>query len=632
MMQQGLVSGDVRARAALFGEGTRCHALRRRDLLSPTLLGLIAWGAFAFGGVYPWAFLPLMIGAVAYGAASLMTPGVWRPGRLLLGSVGALVAAVSLQVVPLPAVVADRVSPAARRYLARADLEDPRSQSVLLEGRSSARALSVRPRATLVALGALCALVLLLIGCTHQFAVVGAVTVARGIVLIGLILALAAIIQRAASPLEIYGWWAPLYAAARPIGPFVDRNNFAGWMLMALPVALGCWRALLTGKSRRRRRDWRARLAWIASPEAGQWLAVSVAIAAMGLALVMTLSRSGMIGLGGGLSIAVWMLLRGRYAARSVAGRVATAFFVVAIIGGALVWTGLDSIGTRFAASAVDLDRRVRIWKDALTTARDFPLAGTGLNTYQWVGYVHSNGELFVEETHNDYLQLLAEGGVLLGIPILIVGFAVSREIRRRFLERRDDPGTYWMRVGAVTGMVSIGVQELAEFSLQMPGNAVLFTVLVAIAMAPSPKGGGYLPEPSVVLGKNTNREAVLLAGGVLVAAAAGLLAYSAHGPYGAVARADPRARWLDEPASGQRLLAFDASGDGTADHWAYLEGETLVRLDRDRDRDGRIDVREFYAGDLLTRRDIDSDGDGRLDRRVWHQPDGRARLVETIP
>lgn len=46
----------------------------------------------------------------------------------------------------------------------------------------------------------------------------------------------------------------------------------------------------------------------------------------------------------------------------------------------------------------------------------------------------------------------------------------------------------YWVRIGAVTGIIAIAVQEISDFSLQMPGNAVLFAVLGALAVRPPRK------------------------------------------------------------------------------------------------------------------------------------------------
>lgn len=79
--------------------------------------------------------------------------------------------------------------------------------------------------------------------------------------------------------------------------------------------------------------------------------------------------------------------------------------------------------------------------------------------------------------------QLLAAGGLIVGLPMLVTLAAFTREIRRRFREAQDDTITYWLRAGAVTGLVAIALQETVEFCLQIPGNAVVFTVLAAIAI-----------------------------------------------------------------------------------------------------------------------------------------------------
>jgi hypothetical protein len=53
--------------------------------------------------------------------------------------------------------------------------------------------------------------------------------------------------------------------------------------------------------------------------------------------------------------------------------------------------------------------------------------------------------------------------------------------VRRRL---REDVGSiWWIRMGAVTGLLAIAVQSLVEFSLQMPGNAAMFAVLCGVAL-----------------------------------------------------------------------------------------------------------------------------------------------------
>ncbi|MDO8677214.1 MAG: hypothetical protein Q7R30_01425 [Acidobacteriota bacterium] len=58
---------------------------------------------------------------------------------------------------------------------------------------------------------------------------------------------------------------------------------------------------------------------------------------------------------------------------------------------------------------------------------------------------------------------------------------AFAWEVRRRF---REDVGSiWWIRMGAVIGLVAIALQSIAEFSLQMPGNAALFAVVAGLAI-----------------------------------------------------------------------------------------------------------------------------------------------------
>jgi hypothetical protein len=47
-----------------------------------------------------------------------------------------------------------------------------------------------------------------------------------------------------------------------------------------------------------------------------------------------------------------------------------------------------------------------------------------------------------------------------------------------------------------VTGIVAIAFQEIVEFSLQMPGNAALFTVLCAMAVRRASVKKGRDPRP----------------------------------------------------------------------------------------------------------------------------------------
>ena len=70
---------------------------------------------------------------------------------------------------------------------------------------------------------------------------------------------------------------------------------------------------------------------------------------------------------------------------------------------------------------------------------------GIGFNTYGTAMLVYQTHERpkMYREAHNDYLQLAAEGGLLLTIPIAMAVALFAREVWRRFREGADSPMTW---------------------------------------------------------------------------------------------------------------------------------------------------------------------------------------------
>ena len=71
-------------------------------------------------------------------------------------------------------------------------------------------------------------------------------------------------------------------------------------------------------------------------------------------------------------------------------------------------------------------------------------------------------------------------------VPAALCVGAFVVAVRRRFIEETS-VRAYWLRLGAMTGLTAIALQETVEFSLQMPGNAALFAVLCGIALHQNP-------------------------------------------------------------------------------------------------------------------------------------------------
>jgi O-antigen ligase len=198
---------------------------------------------------------------------------------------------------------------------------------------------------------------------------------------------------------------------------------------------------------------------------------------------VLTMSRSGIS------CLAVAVLMTGSVAIvrrreRSRGGIIAT--YVVFLLIVAVGWAGSEVVAQRFAsADSSEFNNRMGAWKDAWNIALRFMPFGSGLNTYGATTrfYQTIDPRAHYVEAHNDYLQLLAEGGLLVGIPVLITIGAFVQLVWKRFRHASESTMTWWVRVGAVTGILAMALQEVVEFSLQIPGNAVLFVVLIAVAV-----------------------------------------------------------------------------------------------------------------------------------------------------
>jgi O-antigen ligase len=150
----------------------------------------------------------------------------------------------------------------------------------------------------------------------------------------------------------------------------------------------------------------------------------------------------------------------------------------------AVLWAGTDPVVQRFTASTrPDLVERARAWGDAMQIVHDFPLTGTGLNTYGTATVLYRSPALthHYSAAHSDYLQLAAEGGLLLGVPALALVIICLRTMVARL--RRSDQ-MFWLRAGAVTSLLAIALQESVDFSLQIPANTALAVVVAAIALS----------------------------------------------------------------------------------------------------------------------------------------------------
>ncbi len=134
-----------------------------------------------------------------------------------------------------------------------------------------------------------------------------------------------------------------------------------------------------------------------------------------------------------------------------------------------------------------DLDPGIRpqITKDSLKMFLQRPIWGWGLGTFPIVypRYRSFYTNLFINEAHNDYAQLLTEMG-LLGFTLAL--WFLTGVYRRGLLasQRWQNHWDGMLSLAALIGCTGILLHSFVDFNLQIPANAALFYVLCALAAA----------------------------------------------------------------------------------------------------------------------------------------------------
>ena len=380
----------------------------------------------AFAGAYRWTIVPFGLGVGVLWI--IERPQVGRPGEVLLdcradrvpGDCGA---------------ADDSALPVHSRSLSPAAVQFDRALSLgaaeNLQGQSR-RALSLDVTSTMWAL-ALGTSYIAFFWCARSAFARGGVRMTTRDRLIGLALTALVAAQQATAPKLLYWSWHPLSRwkrTATPYGPFLNRNGLACWFAMAIPLVVGSIVARSASRGRGR--------VWTADIEPMQvWLVGSACLMTGGL--LATLSRAGIIGSVAGLATFVWLARVRMPQKRRMASMIAAMMAMAAV---ATFYANLGALSVRINETLnLGVGGRARIWHDTWQMLKDFWLTGVGAGAYERGMLVYQQGsrKFFFNQAHDEYLQLLVEGGLFLAVPI-VVAMAAGIAILTRQLARTIRP------------------------------------------------------------------------------------------------------------------------------------------------------------------------------------------------
>lgn len=279
-------------------------------------------------------------------------------------------------------------------------------------------------------------------------------------------------------------------------GPFVNRNHFAGFLEMGVGLAGG----LIIGRVVK------------------QLMLVIYASCALAMCagVALSASRGGALALAAEITFLALIAIPNFVSSRKskdsdhpgrsgVLLRSAAALVLgFAALAGATLLVGSERLIQNISQTQSEIEgdlpaserfSRRDIWGSTARMIRDHPYVGVGLGAYQfaYTRYDQSSGAQRVEQSHNDYLQIVADAGLiggLIALTFLILlftrGFSAAQAHNR---ERRA------IALGALAGCFAMAVHSFVEFNLQITSNAQLFLALAALATPERKHRGDYCEE-----------------------------------------------------------------------------------------------------------------------------------------
>jgi len=259
------------------------------------------------------------------------------------------------------------------------------------------------------------------------------------------------------------------------IGSYVVSNHFAAAMYLTIPLLLGLCRT-----------RWRGPL-W-------GWGGAALALLVFAVA-TWTVGSEARSRAGAGATILgaiVFMLLSSETPRGRRAWTAALVAALLVLVGFALVFfqvaPGIADIlpgelRDRLLAALEREDRR-ELTHGALQIFFSAPLLGTGLGSYGFVSPLREGPRRATFFAHNDYAQLLAEGGLVAGAGLLLLAAGLAVTLWRTF---RLPVRERMLAAGVWAGLAALALHSFYDWNLHVPANRLLACLLAGLALAITP-------------------------------------------------------------------------------------------------------------------------------------------------
>lgn len=286
-------------------------------------------------------------------------------------------------------------------------------------------------------------------------------------------------------------WRPPWLGHAVATGTFVNRNHFAAHLVMTFSLGLGLLMAGLRGRLHPTPgRSWASdALRLFTAPR----LLLMLVLCIIAIALMLSQSRGALLSLAAGITL---VALMSGSKQRSTGRRSAllAALVGLSLLGIGLWWVGSDTMLDRFSRLGAEGLNRIGLWRITLDMIADSPWVGFGAGNYPTMITAYRTADIdggIINRAHNDYLELIADQGL---IGSLIIGFAVLMVLGHIFAayRRRRDALARGILFASLAACLTFLLHGLVDFNFRIPANAAYFFAILGIGVAAARMEGAH--------------------------------------------------------------------------------------------------------------------------------------------
>ncbi|MCX6578541.1 MAG: O-antigen ligase family protein [Candidatus Aminicenantes bacterium] len=294
---------------------------------------------------------------------------------------------------------------------------------------------------------------------------------------------------------RIFGW-TNKWNQGSAFGTFVNRDHFSAFLEMIFPLSLGYLLAGADFFAMKKGLSFREKILWFGQERLQKSIIVGTAASILGVALLFSRCRAGVIIFFVSIFIMLMILSMaeggrktedwggtGAGPGRSRSKRAVRTVSLAVILTAVLI--GIQPILARFTKDTLTLKAgRPVYYLNTVEMVGAYPLAGVGLGAYMYVYpmFEKASDPGLLSHAHNDYLEVLAESGVV-GGAALIAGAIATLMLIGAGWAKRHDPLLRGIGLGCLVGIAAILIHSFGDFSLRIPANATYLVTLYALGL-----------------------------------------------------------------------------------------------------------------------------------------------------